>query len=455
MGITPHYDLDIDTSLGGNSASNYVISSQKAIKSYVDNNIGGIVDQIYTPTSANAQSGVAIAGAGFLTGITSSMVTSALGYTPYNSSNPNGYQANVIETIKVNNVAQTVTSKTVNITVPSAVTESTVAGWGFTKNAGTVTSVNNVSPVNGNVTLSIPTVDQTYTPTSANAQSGVAIAGAGFLTSIPSSYLQNTATGTNALTVGGYVSASNSGTNIGINSKASATAATALGNTVTASGSYSTAIGRSVTASANSAIQIGYGTNSTANTLSVGFYNNSTTHYNWQLLNGTTGLIPDDRLSTNIARSSEIPDTSNLANTDLNNLSATGEAVIDGQWVVSQIDIQTSATVIGGNTTKEWNIASGLPSDSYIYEVMFAFEGQTSATSGQTSMIHVGSDLINVEAYRCVAATPRNNAVLNYAACGNMIVGTGRKLKLRQALNYNTQLNNLRIYAYRRIGTNT
>lgn len=44
-------------------------------------------------------------------------------------------------------------------TIPSAVTESTVSGWGFTKNTGTVTSVNNVSPVNGNVTLSIPTVN--------------------------------------------------------------------------------------------------------------------------------------------------------------------------------------------------------------------------------------------------------------------------------------------------------
>ncbi len=43
-------------------------------------------------------------------------------------------------------------------TIPSAVTEATVSGWGFTKNTGTVTSVNNVSPVSGNVTLSIPTV---------------------------------------------------------------------------------------------------------------------------------------------------------------------------------------------------------------------------------------------------------------------------------------------------------
>lgn len=56
---------------------------------------------------------------GYITGITSGDVTTALGYTPYNSSNPSGYQANVIETIKVNNTALTPTSKTVNITIPT------------------------------------------------------------------------------------------------------------------------------------------------------------------------------------------------------------------------------------------------------------------------------------------------------------------------------------------------
>ncbi|MBQ1988390.1 MAG: hypothetical protein II234_00605, partial [Clostridia bacterium] len=239
---TPHFDLDIDSTLGGDNASDYVIPSQKAIKDYVDNNTGSTVDQTYDPTSQAAQSGVAIAGAGFLTsasltnyvttnteqtitakktfntrvnflgsgdanaiylstdtridvhgtsntvlgfangtflinnaaynlklrgkqtrpvynsdtnyiallsdvptdtgdltnnagyikGITSSDVTTALGFTPYSAANPNNY---------------------------TSVAESTVSGWGFTKNAGTVTSVNNVSPVNGNVSLTIPTVN--------------------------------------------------------------------------------------------------------------------------------------------------------------------------------------------------------------------------------------------------------------------------------------------------------
>lgn len=56
---------------------------------------------------------------GYITGITGSDVTTALGYTPYNSTNPNGYQANIIETVKVNNTALTPINKEINITVPT------------------------------------------------------------------------------------------------------------------------------------------------------------------------------------------------------------------------------------------------------------------------------------------------------------------------------------------------
>lgn len=253
MVTTPNYNLDIDSTLGGNNASDYVIPSQKAVKGYVDSQTGS------APTFANLTGSpydnTNLADAlddkydasnpdGYITGITSSDVTTALGYTPYNSTNPNGYQANKIETIKVNGTAQTITSKAVDIsvptnnnqltngagyitssalapyalsadlatvatsgsyndlsdkptipaaqvnsdwnassgvaqilnkpnlatvatsgsyndlsnkpTIPSEVTESTVSGWGFTKNTGTVTSVNNVNPVNGNVSLTIP-----------------------------------------------------------------------------------------------------------------------------------------------------------------------------------------------------------------------------------------------------------------------------------------------------------
>ena len=75
----------------------------------------------------------------------------------YDASNPAGYTSNIGTVTSVNNVSPV--NGNVTLSIPSEVTESTVSGWGFTKNTGTVTSVNNVSPVSGNVTLSIPTVN--------------------------------------------------------------------------------------------------------------------------------------------------------------------------------------------------------------------------------------------------------------------------------------------------------
>ena len=199
---------------------------------------------------------------GYITGIDSSDVTTALGYTPYNSSNPDGY----------------------------------------TDNVGTVTSVNNVQPdSSGNVTIPTGgTVDQTYDATSANAQSGVAIAGAGFL--------NNTATGTSALTINGTATAKTQAINIGTLSQATGNYGTTVGAYSYANGSKSSAFGNYARATADRAIQIGQGTNSTADTLQIGFNGTS-----YQLLDGTTGLIPDARISNNIARTSAIPTSTTVA----------------------------------------------------------------------------------------------------------------------------------------------
>lgn len=54
---------------------------------------------------------------------------------------------NIIETVKVNGTALTPdANKAVNITVPAAITESTVSGWGFTKNTGTYSKPNGGIP---------------------------------------------------------------------------------------------------------------------------------------------------------------------------------------------------------------------------------------------------------------------------------------------------------------------
>lgn len=39
MSSTKNYDLDLDTTLGGSNASDYIIPSQRAIKAYIDNTL--------------------------------------------------------------------------------------------------------------------------------------------------------------------------------------------------------------------------------------------------------------------------------------------------------------------------------------------------------------------------------------------------------------------------------
>ncbi len=120
------------------------------VGAYADNNPSGYI-------TSSALNGYAtetwVTNKGYITGITSGDVTTALGYTPYDASNPNGYTSNV----------------------------------------GTVTSVNSVSPVSGNVTLSIPSDTSDLTN------------GAGFITSSALSGLADynlsnlTATGKNVI----------------------------------------------------------------------------------------------------------------------------------------------------------------------------------------------------------------------------------------------------------------
>lgn len=186
------------------------------------------------------------------------------------------------------------------------------------------------------------TVDQTYDPTSTNAQSGTAVAEA------VAPALKNTATGTNALTILGSATSKNEAINIGLSSsagtsenvaigtyaqtsgdnisasgatgasttavgfRATASTGTALGsctdatkgvaigrgrsttNKVTASAEGSIAIGTVdaaqtyCKATKKNAIQLGTGTNATADTFQV---------YSYPMLDGTTGKIPTDRMA--------------------------------------------------------------------------------------------------------------------------------------------------------------
>lgn len=186
------------------------------------NNIGPDGNGNVTLTASNVGAYPDTNPNGYITGITSGDVTTALGYTPYNSTNPNGY----ITTSALSGYAtETWVGNQGYITGITSGDVTTALGYtpydasnpnGYTSNIGTVISVNGVSPVNGDVTISIPaaqvnsdwdansgvaeilnkpslsavatsgdygdlintpTIDQTFDGTSANAQSGASILG--------------------------------------------------------------------------------------------------------------------------------------------------------------------------------------------------------------------------------------------------------------------------------------
>lgn len=113
------------------------------------------------------------------------------------------------------------------------------------------------------------------------------------MSDIPSDYLKNTATGSNAMTIGGTASSQTNALNIGVNSDANGGRGVALGYGTVAT-TWATAIGTGAKTTQQGAIQIGYGQNSTSNSLSVGFNGVN----NYSLLDGTTGLIPYQRINS-------------------------------------------------------------------------------------------------------------------------------------------------------------
>ena len=364
------------------------------INTFGANDTGNTTVNITVPTDTSDLTN----NAGYIKGINSTDVTTALGYTPYDSTNPDGYTDNVGTVTSVNNtqpdangnvtlsipaaqvnsdwnassgVAQILNKPTLSTvattgdyddltnkpTIPAAQVqsnwnESDTTSKAYIQNKPSLSTVatsgnyNDLSnkptiPTVNNATLTITQGGTTKGTFTANAGTDVTIdldAGGGSSTDVqingtsitsngvanivtntaynassnkiatmsdvPSDYLTNTATGTGSLIIGGEASDRVGATSVGYTSVVGANNTTAIGYNSQATSQYSITIGKNSKTSGASAIQIGYGTNSTANTLSVGFYNNSSTHYNWQLLDGTTGKIPTARIDTDTTATS-------------------------------------------------------------------------------------------------------------------------------------------------------
>lgn len=142
--------------------------------------------------------------------------------------------------------------------------------------------------------------------------------------------------------------------------------------------------------------------------------------------------------------SSDVTTALGYTPTDINlsNLSATGQTVLDGQWTTLSSEVKVNYT-LGAGASESWTI-SGLPNDSYTYEVM-----GTVTASGTNPAVNVKSAIVNTNLCRTVSLSGQSSTF-------TIPIGTDHKIGLSNA-NSTTSvtINYLRIYAYRRIGTNS
>lgn len=122
-----------------NDATLTIQKNGTTVNTFTANASSNVTANITVPTDTTDLTN----GAGYITGITSGDVTTALGYTPYNSTNPSGYISGITSS---------------DVTTALGYTPYSDANPnGYTTNVGTVTSVNNTSPDgSGNVSLTIP-----------------------------------------------------------------------------------------------------------------------------------------------------------------------------------------------------------------------------------------------------------------------------------------------------------
>lgn len=107
--------------------------------------VGGLISRVDTieskiPSAASSSNQLAdkdwVESQEYITGITSSDVTTALGYTPYNSSNPAGYTSNIGTVTSVNNTSPD-SSGNVTLIIPDALPSQTGQAGKFLTTNGT------------------------------------------------------------------------------------------------------------------------------------------------------------------------------------------------------------------------------------------------------------------------------------------------------------------------------
>lgn len=137
------------------------------------------------------------------------------------------------------------------------------------------------------------------------------------------------------------------------------------------------------------------------------------------------------------------------ANTSLNNLSATGKKVIDGQWVAVNTTL-VNAVSLNGSSNLTYTLS--LPDSTYKYEVLLDLQIETGSASGNRLNGTIATDIVT-DVNLCSCRT-RTASTMQSAGAAIVPVSTSHKVYLYRNTNYNGTAT-LRLKGYRRIGTNS
>lgn len=127
----------------------------------------------------------------------------------------------------------------------------------------------------------------------------------------------------------------------------------------------------------------------------------------------------------------------------------------DGQWVHSKSYLISSTTSLDAQTSRSFDLSSYLPNDNYQYEVIVSVTGTTSTTSGQTFNTWFKSDIFtNTYSFVGTRVTTRTASSMTSGATVAIPVGTGRSIAIYNGSSAAGSITELWLSGYRRIGTN-
>lgn len=139
-------------------------------------------------------------------------------------------------------------------------------------------------------------------------------------------------------------------------------------------------------------------------------------------------------------------ESSNLRITDLESGKA-DTTTIDGSWV-SKESLVANGTNLNGTSDVVISLASYLPDDGNLYEVMIDANITSSATSGQYCCLIIGGTG-NFGCYVAVCR-PRSNATVQSGGQAMFLVNSTRNITLHRASNYYGTAN-VNLKGYRKV----